>query len=72
MKDSPAFRILICLARYRRAITGIGILEIYSSTHATAWRNPVEAVDVVGLGFRNACNLGINYHTLMDQAPCFI
>jgi rod shape determining protein RodA len=53
------------------AITGIGILEIYSSTHASAmagiqWKQLMW----VGLGIVGMFIISrIDYHTLLDQAP---
>lgn len=53
------------------AITGIGVLEIYSSTHASGmagiqWKQLMW----VGLGIIGMLVISrINYHTLLDQAP---
>jgi len=53
------------------AITGIGVLEIYSSTHASGmagiqWKQLMW----VGLGIIGMFVISrINYHTLLDQAP---
>ncbi|HXZ12910.1 MAG TPA: rod shape-determining protein RodA [Candidatus Sulfotelmatobacter sp.] len=56
------------------AITGVGVLEIYSSTHASAsiaglqWRQLMW----VGLGIAGMFIISrIDYHTLLDQAPVF-
>jgi len=54
------------------AITGVGVLEIYSSTHASAsmagmqWRQLIW----IGLGVAGMFIISrIDYHTLLDQAP---
>jgi rod shape determining protein RodA len=56
------------------AISGIGVLEIYSSTHAAAgmagmhWRQLIWiAIGLAGMFLISR----IDYHTLMDQAPAF-
>jgi rod shape determining protein RodA len=53
------------------AISVIGLLEIYSSTHASnlagmQWRQLMW----IGIGFAGMCLIAmIDYHTLLDQAP---
>jgi rod shape determining protein RodA len=72
MKDSPRVQdfdwpLLAIVA----AITSIGVLEIYSSTHASGmagiqWKQLMW----VGLGIIGMLVISrINYHTLLDQAP---
>ena len=72
MKDSPRVQDFDwALLAIVAAITGIGILEIYSSTHASGmagiqWKQLMW----VGLGIVGMFVISrINYHTLMDQAP---
>jgi rod shape determining protein RodA len=72
MKDSPRVQDFEwALLAIVAAITGIGILEMYSSTHASGmagiqWKQLMW----VGLGIVGMFVISrINYHTLMDQAP---
>jgi len=72
MRDSPHVQDFDwALLAIVAAITGIGILEIYSSTHASGmagiqWKQLIW----VGLGIIGMFVISrINYHTLMDQAP---
>jgi rod shape determining protein RodA len=72
MRDSPRVQDFDwALLAIVAAITGIGILEIYSSTHASGmagiqWKQLMW----VGLGIVGMFVISrINYHTLMDQAP---
>lgn len=72
MKDRPRVQdfdwILLAIVA---AISGLGVLEIYSSTHASAmvgmqWRQLLW----IGLGVAGMLLIAlIDYHTLMDQAP---
>ena len=57
------------------AISTIGVLEIYSSTHAAAnmaglqWRQ----LTWIGIGVAGMFLISrIDYHTLMDQAPALV
>lgn len=72
MKDSPRVQDFDwALLAIVAAITGIGVLEIYSSTHASGmagiqWKQLMW----VGLGIVGMFVISrINYHTLLDQAP---
>lgn len=72
MKDRPRVHdfdwVLLAIAG---AITLMGLLEIYSSTHASAmagmqWKQLMW----IGIGVAGMCLISlIDYHTLMDQAP---
>ena len=72
MKDRPQIHdfdwILLALVG---AISGLGVLEIYSSTHASAmagmqWKQLMWiGIGIVGMFLISR----IDYHTLMDQAP---
>lgn len=72
MKDSPRVQDFDwALLAIVAAITGIGVLEIYSSTHASGmagiqWKQLMW----IGLGIVGMFLISrINYHTLLDQAP---
>jgi len=72
MKDRPHVRdfdwVLLAIVA---AITGIGVLEIYSSTHSSGmpgmqWKQLMW----IGLGIAGMFIISrIDYHTLLDQAP---
>ncbi len=72
MKDRPRVHdfdwVLLAIAG---AIALVGLLEIYSSTHASAmagmqWKQLMW----IGIGVAGMCLISlIDYHTLMDQAP---
>ncbi|HTC92038.1 MAG TPA: rod shape-determining protein RodA [Terriglobales bacterium] len=72
MKDRPRVQDFDwALLAIVAAITGIGVLEIYSSTHASGmagiqWKQLMW----IGLGIVGMVLVSqINYHTLLDQAP---
>jgi rod shape determining protein RodA len=72
MKDRPRVQdfdwALLAIAA---AITGIGVLEIYSSTHASGMAG-IQWKQLMWIGFGIVGMFiisRINYHTLLDQAP---